>query len=293
MEMHQVRYFLAVCETLNFTRAAASCSVAQPSLTRAIKKLEEELGGPLFRRERNLTHLSDLGRLTRPHLEQIYRASLAAQVEADHYARLEKAHLQLGLMCTIGPTRIIGFLDRLRRDVPAIDISFRDARGTLLVEELMNGDLDIALVGLPAYPERVVVQTLYKEHYVIAFPKGHRFEALPSVSLRDLDGKNYVSRSNCEWPAHFDNLGRPVAFEVNARYASEREDWVQAMILAGMGCSIMPEYMPILPGIATRLITDPQITRRIGIATVAGREFSPAVRAVVNIGSQIDWDNAG
>ncbi len=58
MEMHQVRYFLAVCETLNFTRAAERCNLAQPSLSRAIKKLEDELGGLLFRRERNRTHLT-------------------------------------------------------------------------------------------------------------------------------------------------------------------------------------------------------------------------------------------
>ena len=56
MEMHQVRYFLAVCETLNFTRAAENCNVSQPALTRAVHKLEEELGGLLLRRENNLTH---------------------------------------------------------------------------------------------------------------------------------------------------------------------------------------------------------------------------------------------
>ena len=59
MEMHQIRYFLAVCEELNFTRAAETCHVAQPSLTRAIKLLEEELGGPLFHRERARTHLTE------------------------------------------------------------------------------------------------------------------------------------------------------------------------------------------------------------------------------------------
>ncbi len=69
MEMHQIRYFLAICECLNFTRAAEQCHVARPSLTRAIKKLEAELGGPLLRRERNHTHLTELGRLIRPHLE--------------------------------------------------------------------------------------------------------------------------------------------------------------------------------------------------------------------------------
>src|SRR3954449_12443032 len=66
MEMHQVRYFLAVADELNFTRAAERCHVAQPSLTRAIKLLEEELGGPLLHRERANTHLSELGRMVKP-----------------------------------------------------------------------------------------------------------------------------------------------------------------------------------------------------------------------------------
>ena len=82
MEMHQVRYFLAVCDLLNFTRAAERCNVSQPALTRAIKKLEEELDGPLFRRERNLTHLTELGRMMKPHLEQSLACTLAAKATA-------------------------------------------------------------------------------------------------------------------------------------------------------------------------------------------------------------------
>src|SRR3712207_8365018 len=70
VEMHQVRYFVALCETLNFTRAAERCNVAQPSLTRAIKLLEDELGGPLFNRERNRTHLTELGRMMEPRSEE-------------------------------------------------------------------------------------------------------------------------------------------------------------------------------------------------------------------------------
>jgi LysR family transcriptional regulator, hydrogen peroxide-inducible genes activator len=61
MDIHHVRYFLAVCETRNFTRAAEKCNVTQPALSRAIQQLEDEVGGLLFRRERNLTHLTDLG----------------------------------------------------------------------------------------------------------------------------------------------------------------------------------------------------------------------------------------
>ena len=72
MELHQIRYFLALCRELNFTRAAERCSVAQSSLTRAIKALETELGGALFHRERANTHLSKLGQKVKPFLEQAY-----------------------------------------------------------------------------------------------------------------------------------------------------------------------------------------------------------------------------
>ncbi len=82
MEMHQVRYFLALCEERNFTRAARRCGVAQPSLTRAIKQMEEKLGGSLFDRNRTNTRLTDLGILLRPDLAQIDRSAADAKRKA-------------------------------------------------------------------------------------------------------------------------------------------------------------------------------------------------------------------
>jgi LysR family transcriptional regulator, hydrogen peroxide-inducible genes activator len=73
MEMHEIRYFLAASELLNFRRAAEKCHVSPPAFTRAIQKLEDEVGGRLFRRERNQTHLTDLGMLIRPQLKRILR----------------------------------------------------------------------------------------------------------------------------------------------------------------------------------------------------------------------------
>jgi LysR family hydrogen peroxide-inducible transcriptional activator len=97
VEMHQIRYFLAVCETLNFTRAAEACNVSQPSLTRAIKGLEDELGGPLFRRERNNTHLTGLGEMMRPHLSQVLIETDAAKERAKSFAKLDDVELKLGI----------------------------------------------------------------------------------------------------------------------------------------------------------------------------------------------------
>jgi DNA-binding transcriptional LysR family regulator len=85
--MHQIRHFLAVVETLNFTQAAEKCHVAQPSLSRAIIKLEEELGGELFRRERGLTHLTELDKLMQPLMSRCYESAAAAKKLAASYKK--------------------------------------------------------------------------------------------------------------------------------------------------------------------------------------------------------------
>ena len=93
-----------VGRTLNFTKAAEECNVTQPSLTRAIKKLEDELGGPLFHRERANTHLTELGRAMLPHIEQSYLATQSARALAEALKRGDVVHLRLGL--TKGATGI-------------------------------------------------------------------------------------------------------------------------------------------------------------------------------------------
>ena len=123
MEMHQIRYFLAVAETLNFTRAAERCHVSQPALTRAIQQLEEELGGLLLRRERKLTHLTDFGRLIEPHLRQLNADAEAAKSTAQRFLSMEAAEIRLGVMCTIGPARFMGFLAGFRGANPGCDLT--------------------------------------------------------------------------------------------------------------------------------------------------------------------------
>ena len=85
MEMHQVRYFLALCEERNFTRAAKRCGIAQPSLTRAIKQLEKALGGSLFDRDRANNRLSNLGILVRPELARIDRSAAETNRKAEKF----------------------------------------------------------------------------------------------------------------------------------------------------------------------------------------------------------------
>lgn len=292
MEMHQIRYFLAVAETLNFTRAAEQCNVTQPSLTRAIQKLEEEMGGLLFSREHHNTHLTELGRLAQPHLEAIYSANAAVLAEAKQYRSMDRAPLKLGVMCTISPARLVGFFEQLKTRVPMLDLMIRDLPAKPLVEALLAGELDVALVALPSFPERCTVRPLFTERYLIAFPKGHRFEAMNAIPLAELNGEDYLQRVHCEFRYHFEALGQPKRHNVNVRYHSEREDWVQAMIAAGMGCAVMPEHLAILPGLSTRVIIDPEVSRTVSLVTIAGRRFTPVEQVAIRIAQTHRWDGA-
>src|ERR1700747_1688030 len=106
MEMHQVRYFLAAAKALSFTKAAEVCHVSQPALTTAIKKLEAQLGGPLFLREGRQVTLTDFGRRMEPHLSQILEQAKAAETVAKDFRLLDQVPVRLGVMSTIGPMRL-------------------------------------------------------------------------------------------------------------------------------------------------------------------------------------------
>lgn len=289
MEIGQIRAFLALAETLNFTRAAERCGVAQPSLSRAIKKLEGELGAPLVRRERGRTHLTELGRMVRPRLEQALSLTELARSEASGFSTMSHATLSLGVMCTIGPARMIALVDHLTRKVPQLELKLRDAPGEQIVEMLLAGEIDVALVGLPGYPDAVKAHPLYEERYVVAFPPGHRFERMEAVTWGDLAGERYLERLNCEYMAHFEAAGGAFDCALDVRYESEHEDWIQAMISAGLGCACMPEFMPLFPSIVTRPLVEPALSRRVSLVTVRGRRHLPAVELFCRLCIAMKW----
>jgi len=289
MELHQIRYFLALAEVLNFTRAAEKCGVSQPSLTRAIKSLEKELGGQLVRRERNRTHLTELGRMVKPRLEQALSLTELARAEAIDFAAMSTASLTLGVMCTIGPSRLISLIEHLATRVPHLELKLREASGRQVVDLLLAGEIDVALLGMPEYPDEIVVHGLYEERYVIAFPPNHRFAQMNEVRLKDLDGERYLSRLNCEYLEFFNQGFGDLECRLDVRYESEHEDWIQAMIIAGMGCAVMPEYMSLYPDLQKRPLIDPPIWRTIAVATVRGRRHTPTVGLFTRLCQQMHW----
>jgi len=294
MEMHQIRYFLAVCETLNFTRAAERCNVSQPSLTRAIKFLEDELGGPLFRRERNNTHLTGLGEMMRPHLTQVLAETDAAKERARSFAKAEDTELRVGLMCTIGPGRLLPFLQAFRDRHPRINLMVSDGNAANIEENLAKGGYDVAIYGVPgSVDERFHSRRLYDERFVIGVAPGHAFERQNAVRLVDLDKQTYVSRTECEFDGYVGDLFGQAGIGVSTVFRSDRDDWVQAMALAGLGFTYIPEHSVTLNGLCVRPLVEPEISRQIQIVTVRGRPHVPAVGAFVNEALRFPWSSRG
>lgn len=290
MEIHQIRYFLAAADALNFTRAAERCNVSVPSLTRAIRLLEDELGGELFRRERHLTHLTDLGRLMQQHLSVALDATELAQQEAARRVNAD-THLKMGVVSTMPSRHLVSYLRALRSAGPDVRLQIWEANCEELSDALLKGELDIGILTLPEYSDRLRPIALFRERYFVAFAKGHRYDAMETVPMREFEGEAYIKRLHCEFPSNFIRLNVAKPYQgVDTRYMSEREDWVQAMVSAGLGMTVMPEYLPIVDGIEMRLVTEPEVHRQISLVTVAGRRHTRPVAIAVRTAQTFNWE---
>jgi DNA-binding transcriptional LysR family regulator len=290
MEMQQVRYFVALAKSLNFTRAAEQCNVSQPALTRAIQQLEHELGGPLFHRERNNTHLSELGKMMLPYLESVEEASRAAKDVARAARKLENVTLTLGAMCTIGPQLVADLLVDFTADNPEVVVQVIDGEARAMIGMLEKGDLHISLVGVPEeLPEQFHMVPVFSEKFVIVLPPGHPFAEKEVIRVAELDGQPYVGRSNCEvFQFVTDDFARR-GVTTRKVFSSPRDEWVQNMIKAGLGFGFFPEYCVTDPDLVVRPLIDPGYARTIYLATVRGRPHSPAIGAFVKAARGYSW----
>src|SRR5580698_7519488 len=122
MELYQVRYFLALSKLLNFTRAAECCNVTQPALTKAVQKLEQELGGPLIHRERRFTQLTDLGKAVLPFLDRALSSMDAARLQALEHRGAGTSLLRIGLAPSISATIVAEVISEVGDALPGLRI---------------------------------------------------------------------------------------------------------------------------------------------------------------------------
>jgi DNA-binding transcriptional LysR family regulator len=291
MEMHQLRYFLAAAKVLSFTRAAEDCHVSQPALTTAIKKLEAQLGSPLFHREGRQIALTEFGRRMQPHLGQIVDQAKAAETVAKDFRLLNQVPVRLGVMSTIGPMRLAGLMAAFEQQSPGVETALREGAPEALAAQLDADELDMAILNpLDGLGDNYRAEPLYTERYVVLLPPSNPLQKRNTLMLSDLSEQPYVDRLSCEMREMVMGVCADMGVKLYARFRSEREDWVQAIVMANIGFAFMPEFSITHPESIRRPLIDPAVTRTISLITVPGRKYSPAVAAFIRAIRAYKWN---
>lgn len=290
MEMHQIRYFLAVTRHLNFTRAAEECHVAQPSLTRAIKLLEEELGGELFRRERNLSHLTDLGTRMQPLMQQCYDSALNAKSLATSLKSGEIASLALALSRTVNIALIVPHLTELTRSFAGLELKFRRGSGAEVAECLKKGEVELALAGpLDAAWDRLDAWPLRKENFSLFVGSGHRLVGRNAVDLADLKGERFLVRTYCEQKDQLAEQLQSLGISTTGGHEVANDSDLGALLATNTGIAIGPSSAAVSPGVKCVKLNGLELRRTVQVYAVAGRSRSTAAGALLKLLRAADW----
>lgn len=282
MELTQVRYFVTLSRTLNFTRAAEACNVTQPALTRAIQRLEEELGGALLFRERNLTQMTELGRSMLPHLQTMLNAAESATSLAEARRRQPPSTLKIGLGPGIAASAIGFAIAEIASILPDLAVRFEEAGPAALAEQMLADMLDCAL--LPAdcdLPERLNRWPLYQERAVAVVPAAHPLAGRQSVTAADLLGETLLIGERCGGFAA--RLGPDSGLQFRLRRCGGSWTHLLDLVAAGLGVAILSERLAIPPPLGICRLGEPELTRRIELAAVAGRPQGPAVAGFIKL----------
>jgi DNA-binding transcriptional LysR family regulator len=290
--MHQVRYFLAVSRTLNFTRAAEECHVAQPSLTRAIKLLEAELGADLFRRERNFTHLTDFGRRMLPLLRQCYDSAAAAKSLASSLRSGTVASLTLALSHTVSLALLVDPLAEVARVFPGLELKILRGNAGEIAEHLKKGEAALAVAGpLGETWERLDTWHLFDESFLAVVAAGHRLAARECVPLQELAPERLLHRAYCELAAPLTERLRDEGMAWSGHEILGEQDLV-AIVGAGFGIAFVPRSTLLALGLRGLEVDGLDLRRTVSLYAVAGRERSPPVTALMKLLRARDWSSA-
>lgn len=284
MQTSQIRYFLAVCETLNFTRAAELCHVSQPSLTRAIKALEIELGGDLFARHSRNVALTALGRTVLPRLKRAHEEMRAAR----QYTRLAGAnsHRQISLGLEpgfdVGPL-LIGCEPADRSRGCALDrngseqLSLRIERGASdhLRARVVAGEIDLAVHATSGDPEPGLV-ALGEVPFVAHVSACHAMAKQSAPSLEDLARLPCLLAADAAIlePAHAAALER---FAVRMIFGCDARPEIATLVRAGHGITLEPRTSRVPYGLTARELGAPGFSRRLGLSIGPGAGNTGAI----------------
>lgn len=292
MELNQISYFINLAETLNFTTAARLSGVSQPSLTRAIRRLEVELGGPLIHRDGKNSRLTGLGQDVEAEFRRMLVAIKSVRNHSENWAMGGQRVLDVAVAPTIGPRGLTAFFESALAETPSIEIRLHSLMPTEDTSEVLSGKYHACILPRETWLERKLeVHPLFRERFVLGCSANHPLAAGDTVSGEDLLKFPFIDRLQCEFReqifAYFARLDLPM----RSRFRADREDWAQQIVADGAAICILPERSATAQGLVTRRIDGFVLEREVVIATISGSTAPVEIRKIAQLAAQFEWNS--
>jgi LysR family hydrogen peroxide-inducible transcriptional activator len=292
MDLTQIRYFLALARTLNFTRAAEACNVTQPALTKSIQRLEDELGGPLLLRERSLTQLTALGSTMLPLLEQTYRTAEHAKAMAAGLQRPTASPLRIGFAPDAPTSPFRPLFQEMAARLPAFQLDIMDADNPGLFDALLHGTLDVAVVTRGTdLPDRLNHWTLFVDTAVVIMPDSHELSDAGALALTALQAVDLVCRTPACWVTQMlDRAGEGRPPPPGSRHRANSAERVIDLVRSGLGIAFSTDLAVLPDGMRKRRL-EGMASHDVDLVAVAGRPFCRAADAFIKLARARAWQS--
>jgi DNA-binding transcriptional LysR family regulator len=284
MELRHIRYFLAVADERNFTRAAAKLGIGQPPLSQQIRDLENEIGAMLFHRVPHGAELTEAGIAFLPEASAALASAEKAKLAAQRATRGETGRLALGFTASSAfNTAVSGTIRRFRGQWPEVGLSLTEMNSNWLMEKLMREEIDVAFIrpGLED-PKNVRLKRLADEPMLIALPAHHPLARHSKVPLSALAGEPFILFPRTVGLSLYDDIVRgcrDAGFELVVTQEAPQIPSVVNLVAADLGVSIVPASIAhlALDGVAYRPIEGPPLVARLGLAMLKAQRSRVAV----------------
>lgn len=293
MTLTELRYIVTLAQEQHFGRAAERCFVSQPTLSIAVKKLEDELGVALFERTKSRVQATPLGEQIITQAQLVLEQTAAIKDIADAGKDQLSSPLAVGAIYTIGPYLLPQFIPHLQRLASKMPLYIEEGYTAALRKKLRNGELDVIIIALPFTEPDVVTQALYQEPFVVLMPHNHPLAAKDKLDPQDLDQESVLllGEGHCfrdQVLSTCPNL-QPSLEESSGRVRTAAEgsslETLRHMVASGMGITILPQsaaetslYAQNI--LVTRPFVEPAPSRTVALAWRASFPRYKAIEAL-------------
>jgi len=288
MELRQLRYLVALADERHFTRAAAREHVAQPALSQQIRRLEAELGLPLVERTTRRVALTEAGELLAARARRALAEVTAARDELGMLAGVQRGHVTIGALHTMGPVDLSLLLATFHERHPAIELTVREQSSEELADMLRDDELDLAFLSVTERIESrgLGLHRMIEEELVAVLPCDHRLARRRRVRLAELARDPFVSfREGARLRELLVSAARGAGFDPHIALESNESRRIRSLVSRGLGVAILPRSDAAGPGspIAVATLVEPSLTRDVTLAWRDDRRHSPAAAAFLEI----------